>query len=313
MTKHQAVLFTPDTNFTVITMVVNKKNNLQDTIDRIMGFETISKDTKMGIMHYNEKSQEQNNLAVAVQDLPFETPITDRVKGPVLMVANGTTVFDKTALKHIIDKCKSYLSERAKHSKNENLPKRPKKPYDFFCKQYHAQHKKPADFNSNETGQSWFSHINTASRQAWAKLDDETKKEFDQYAEDDKNRYQTELKEFKELNPSPPKKPSSAYNIYCKEKKIGVNQQNLNVTPWKSMEEEAKKKYTDAALLDMVRYQNELEMFKNHCEKHNKNFTELIKRSKKSKKRSRQPPSDNEGSEVCVKTAKTSVHVEMSV
>jgi hypothetical protein len=313
MTKHQAVLFSTDTNFTVLTMIVNKNDTLQATIDRIMGFETISKDTKLGIMHYNEKTQAENNLAVAVQDLPLEGPITDRVKGPVLMVANGTTAFDKPVLKNIIGKCKSYLSERAKNSNKENVPKRPKKPYDFFCKQYHSQHKKPADFNPNETGQSWFSRINTASREAWGQLNDEDKQEFDQYAEDDKKRYQTELKEFKELNPSPPKKPSSAYNIYCKEYKIGVNQTNPDVVPWKSMEEESKKKYTDAALLDMTRYQNELEMFKTHCEKHNKNFNELIKRSKKSKKRSRQPADDNGESEAGVKTAKTSVYAEMGV
>lgn len=311
MTKHQAVLFTTDTKFTIMTMVVNKNDTLSDTINRILGFETVAVDTNLGIMHYNKDAQEQNNLAVAVQDLPIESPVTDRVKGVVLMVSNDTAIFDKTVLKSIIGKCKLYLSERSKSSKNENAPKRPKKPYDFFCKQFHSQHKKPADFNQNENGQSWFSHINTASRTAWGELDDEKKKEYDQYAEDDKQRYQHELKKFKELNPSPPKKPSSAYNIYCKENKIGVNQKNLNTKPWKSMENDDKKKYNDAALLEMERYQNELETFKYHCEKYNKNFNELINQTKKSKKRNRQSVS-GENTE-CVKTAKTSVHVDVGV
>ena len=80
---------------------------------------------------------------------------------------------------------------KLKARKDPNKPKRAANPYTFFSREYRENFKK-----KNNGAKFNFTEMNKTLGQSWRKLSDKKKKKYNDLAEKDRERYQTEMEQY---------------------------------------------------------------------------------------------------------------------
>ena len=138
-----------------------------------------------------------------------------------------------------------------------------------------------------------FAEIQKLLSNAWKELSDEDKEAFNQKASEDKARYEAEMKEYKQAlnvmdddsvrsttkkkkkakkDPNAPKRVTTAYMLFVKEKRSEIVEKNpdasfgeigkLMGTAFNALNEDEKKKYDDMITEDRERYDKEMKTYK---------------------------------------------------
>jgi len=144
----------------------------------------------------------------------------------------------------------------------EKAPKRAKRSYDYFATEFQRRRRvELAEKNLRPN----FIEISQETRVAWNAMPDEAKVPFEIKAQQDKIRYQNEYKAYRVRNPEKPKRPRTAYNLYCI--KHTLNSKKETAANWRNLGEEKKKKFTEASEQDKERYRRELEVYSAWCQR----------------------------------------------
>lgn len=165
-------------------------------------------------------------------------------------------------------------SKKEKKEKDKDAPKRGKTGYLFFCQEKRDEAK-------NECGEdAKQSEIMKMLGEMWKELNDEEKEPYQEKAKEDKDRYNEEMKNYvpkegtgkgkakKQKDPNAPKKPRSAYILFCQKnrekakKECGADTKPSAVMAqlgamWNKLSEKAKKPFLKEAEEDKKRYEEE--------------------------------------------------------
>lgn len=279
MTKFCVFHVAPDSKPLLLTVKVPKKSNAESVISSLISSDklTTNKNSKC-IIFSDSTSDTKNGFANYVNQLyssSTDTSLEMNIFGRALIVSYSNemmnTHFPENG-KEIVSAYQNYCNLTKSYSdrKKQEGPKRNKKPYDFFCKQFH----------STEKG-GLFHEVNVRARAKWSSMTDEEKKEYNDLAEEDRLRYEKENEEFLKKNPLPPKKNCSAYNMYCRETKVNTKKDEEGVKAWKDLTSDEKSYYQELADKDKLRYQSELEVFTEYCKKNCLDVEKLLQISSK--------------------------------
>ena len=166
---------------------------------------------------------------------------------------------------------KLFKSKKLKNEDGENLPKKNKSAYLYFCEAERENVKRKHPELSNK-------EIITKLGELWSKIKNDEKKikVFKDLALEDKERYNQEMSttqvEKKTRKSSKkavdgPKKNSSAYIHFCNDMRSTCKEENPDIDNksimselgkrWKSLDDDGKKKYEDLAKKDKERYEDE--------------------------------------------------------
>lgn len=183
----------------------------------------------------------------------------------------------ETAIAQSFSKSKN---PKTKKTKDPNAPKKPKSSYLFYCIEQRSivQRKNPELSSTNVT---------TKMAEEWNKLSDKKKAPYIEKAEEDKERYKSEMSSYtppekdaeeplKEKKPRKvaekkkregPKKPLSSYMFYCIDQRSKVKEDSPDLDSkeitrelgrlWNEMSEKEKSFYVEKADADKKRYENE--------------------------------------------------------
>lgn len=176
--------------------------------------------------------------------------------------------FEKAVKGHQKKEDKKKAKKQEKKNKHKDEPKKPKSAYICMCTSKRQEVKDNNDGISNtaimaELGKIWHS-LNEAELAKWEKI-----------AEEDKQRYETEMQKFYKDHPeevkeekSTIKKPISGYVIFSNTKRAEVKQKNPSLSPkqiltllgklWRELSDDDKKPYKDLAEEDRERYKREI-------------------------------------------------------
>nr|BAB86364.1 mitochondrial DNA packaging protein [Physarum polycephalum] len=172
----------------------------------------------------------------------------------------------KLIKKERADREKQEIAEkkREEKAKKDAMPSRPKSAYICF-----AVEARPTIVKENP--QLPVTAVLGEIAKRWTALPKDKRQKYDQLAEQDRARFERELKEFKKSYPDPPKRALSAFSIFVQENSAIIKkaQPKAKVTEimkqlskqWNTISADKKKKYEDAAAQDRVRYLKEKEEF----------------------------------------------------
>lgn len=130
-----------------------------------------------------------------------------------------------------------------------SAPKKPKRAIDFFQSHFHTENKGSAQP---------FYEISKAAREKWKTMSDQEKQHYQDLAQKEVERYESQMIEWKKNFRTPPKKAKPTYSLYLQDikRKGGVPQ-------WKKLSEEDKEVYRKEALKEKERYANEMTSYNN--------------------------------------------------
>ena len=152
-------------------------------------------------------------------------------------------------------------------------PKRAKRAFNFFSKDFQRNRRRVLQEQGAEAD---FVEITKEARTAWAGMNEEQKQPYETLAEQDKVRYDQEMLEYRKKHPTVPKRPRTAYNLYCKECKTPEEKKI-----WAEMDDEAKSSFVQAAVLDKERFQAECDVLETWCTENGVDFKAMMLRKKK--------------------------------
>ena len=239
--KYCAFFVSPDAKPVLMTVQVAKKSSVESVLPMILGYSTtnIHKNSECVIFSDGGDSV-KNGFANYINQLySTDDSVSGNIHGRVIIVnrsEDAITPHFADNGKHIQLAYKNYcnLTKSFSDRRRQEGPKRNKKPYDFFCKYYHSTQKG-----------GLFHEINVQARLRWNAMSDDEKQPYNASADEDRKRYETENQQYLKENPLPPKKNSSAYNMYCKETKVKSKKGDDvdKSKPWKSLTEDEKQYY----------------------------------------------------------------------
>jgi high mobility group protein B2 len=162
---------------------------------------------------------------------------------------------------------KKKVKKQEKKNKHKDEPKKPKSAYICFCTEKRQEVKDTNDGISN-------TDIMAELGKLWKGLNDSDKSKWEKIANEDKQRYETELRKFYTDHPeevkeekSKIKKPVSSYVIYSNLKRAEVKSKNPKLSPkeilsllgkmWKELSDDDKEEYKELAAEDKARYKRE--------------------------------------------------------
>ena len=151
--------------------------------------------------------------------------------------------------------------------------------YTFFVQTCREEHRKK---HPNENVN--FTEFSKKCAERWKQMNDKEKKRFAEMADKDKQRYDREMASYvppngeggrkrKKKDPNAPKRPLSAFFLFCGDERAGVKAIHPTYSvgevakdlgeKWNKVTPDVKSKYEAKAAQDKVRYEKELENYKN--------------------------------------------------
>lgn len=202
------------------------------------------------------------------------------IQGSALVVENVESEDSKNAdsksaanSTNFLKSVKAQAASAMRTKQANGIPKKPKRAYDFFAK----EHQQPQ--TRGESNKMSFMERNRLTRDAWNQLSEDEKTIFNDKAQADKLRYQTELTYYKKMNPDHPKRARNAYNFWVQTcKKQGLD---VRANEWKTMSAEGRSKFVDMANDDAERYTNELKSYKLWCSDNNIDYENVSRKKRK--------------------------------
>ena len=171
--------------------------------------------------------------------------------------------------------------DKKKGKAKSNSPKRARSAYIFFCKEKRDEVAKTGLKNTE---------ILKKLGEMWKELDDKKKKKYNKMAEEDKDRYEEEIKLYapqgdeskeKKKSKSAAKRSPSAYMLFCKDFREEVKKENPDMKfgditktlgqMWRDLGSKKKKKYTEKAAELKEEFLNKNKNEENEDEKDDKN------------------------------------------
>lgn len=162
----------------------------------------------------------------------------------------------------------------AKKEKDENMPKKPQTAY------FHFMGAKRNEVKTADPSLT-FGALTKKLTEMWKALNEEERKEYDDLAANDKQRYQDEmeerglLKKKADVEADAPKKPMRSFFLYSNEarkrmKDVDPDMKNPDIlkaiaAEWKLLPEETIQLWKQKATDDKVRYAKEMEEYKKKC------------------------------------------------
>lgn len=195
--------------------------------------------------------------------------------------------FAKNFLDDIKDDIKKFDKNSTKQKKDPDAPKRAKNPYICFSteKRHLIQEENP-DMSPIEVTQK--------IAELWRELSDDEKDEYRKMSQEDKERYSSEISEYKpdltdktngkngkKKDPKAPKRSRSAYIFFCITKRSEIKSENEDLSSpnlmkkigeiWSSMDDDDKEEYNNMAKKDKKRYQEEIEKYESSSDSNESN------------------------------------------
>ena len=176
--------------------------------------------------------------------------------------------------KKIDSEDEAYVANKAGKEKKEKDPDMPKKPQTSYFLFMNA--KRP-QVKADEPNLG-FGELTKKLTQMWKDLDDEARKEYEDLAVKDKQRYQKEMeakglaKKPKVVDSEAPKKAQSAFFLYSAEARDKIKKEQTEMkqadilkkigAEWKALSDAEKKKWEEKAKADKERYEREMAEYK---------------------------------------------------
>lgn len=161
-----------------------------------------------------------------------------------------------------------------KKNRDPNKPKGRMSPYAFFVQERRAQYR--------QKGQEVkFTEFSKECADLWRGMNEDQKKKYVKYADADRERYRSEMAQYKppagrgskkKKDPNMPKRAVSGFFFFCGEKRPKLKEQNPQATvgeiakqlgaAWKIMTPEQKAPYEQQSKDDRKRYEREMEQYR---------------------------------------------------
>lgn len=167
----------------------------------------------------------------------------------LLVIPQNETSAVRRATRMLQYAVKESDSKLKKFKQKLSVPKKAKRPIDFFQSEYHK---------SQKGSDKPFYEISKDARQAWKTMNAADKKKYEEMGEAEIARYDKEMADWRKKHRSPPKKARQTYSLYVQHMK-----KQDKVPVWKSLSEKEREVYRDMAAKDKQRYQNELISYNN--------------------------------------------------
>ena len=160
-----------------------------------------------------------------------------------------------------------FTSKTKKNKKDPNAPKKPKSSYILFCSEKRNEIKeKNPELSATQ--------ITSRLGALWKQCSEQEKKRYESLANDDKERYKTDMENYSGNESTStkqkkvgPKRPRSAYMFFCQDKRTEVKDNNPELSGkeitaelgklWKSLTDSQKKVYMNKQEDDKKRYDTE--------------------------------------------------------
>lgn len=266
------------------------RSNLPEVIQQVLGCQKVPvvSNCQLGVLYSSgdsESSQQQqprNNLATQLRTkysrkMPDHLTLTH---GPCFLVGEDekgvTTHVSKESLQTVLDLYKELTGHTVsggKSTKTREGPKRPKRDYDYFAGVF--QQSRRAELKAQNIVPV-FADITREARDAWKTMSSEEKAPYLAKAADDRVRYEKEKTEYSQKNPPRPKNPRNPYNIFCQEYPDKTTRPD-----WKTWDAQLKVPFEAKAAEDKLRYEKELDVFRQHCVATGKDYDALVARKKR--------------------------------
>jgi hypothetical protein len=266
------------------------RNNLPEVIQQVLGCQKVPvvSNCQLGVLYSSGDSevsqQPRNELATQLcskysRKMPDTLTLTH---GRCFLVGEdekgATTHINKQALQTVLDLYKELTGHTVSGSKTVKTrvgPKRPKRDYDYFSGVFSKSRR--AELAAQNIVPV-FADITREARDAWKTMSSEEKAPYMAKAAEDRIRYEKEKNEYNQKNPPRPKNPRNAYNVFCQEYPDKATRPD-----WKTWDAQLKVPFEAKAAEDKLRYEKELDVFRQHCVATGKDYEALIARKKRSR------------------------------
>jgi hypothetical protein len=190
-------------------------------------------------------------------------------QGPCFLVGEDekgvTTSVSKEATQTVMDLCKELTGysmpvgtggKKGTKAKRDG-PKKAKTDFNYFNSDFQKSRREELKMKGMP---AVFQDINREASEAWKLMTPKDKEKYVALAAADRIRYDQEKAELLKKNPPPPKHPRTAFHVFCQEFKDKNNRPD-----WKTSSKEFKEPFEQKAAEDKLRYEKELEVFRNDC------------------------------------------------
>lgn len=248
----------PDINMSLIDISFkpgqgDKRNG--GTTHRISTFEQFFPSGEMtvtevtnAVMYHGPSSQRFNPIASELADTEMH--------GPVIVVPKNVPADTRNTINSI----------RKRKCAEQAPPRRVRRPIDIYA----AEFQKDRRLLLQAQGQKVvFEELIRLTHESWKAVTPEEKKSYEDQSAADKERYDREMIEYNRKNPKPPKKARPAHAFYALHTKEYPETEHAL---WNKVPEDAKSVFRQKALDDVQRYEQELETYKEFCERNHIEF-----------------------------------------
>ena len=172
------------------------------------------------------------------------------------------------------------MDKKGSKGGSDKKPKGRMSAYTFFVQTCREEHRKK---HPNENVN--FTEFSKKCAERWKQMTDKEKKRFSDMADKDKARYDREMASYvpppsesgkkhkKKKDPNAPKRPLSAFFLFCADERAGVKAINPSFSVgdvakhlgerWNKVSADQKSKYEARAQQDKQRYEREMENYRN--------------------------------------------------
>nr|NP_001071733.1 transcription factor protein [Ciona intestinalis]BAE06487.1 transcription factor protein [Ciona intestinalis] len=194
--------------------------------------------------------------------------------------------------------------------KDPNKPRGRMTGYAYFVQTCREEHKRK---HPNE--QVVFAEFSRKCAKRWKPMTDKEKKTFTDMAEKDRQRYEREMKDYvpaageakkkkKKKDPNAPKRPQSAFFLFCADRRAPLKAENPGWTvgeiakalgkKWAAASPDTKKKYAEQGEVEKSKYNKEMEKYRSQQEASNHGDAKRQKMSEKATASSSASSSESE-------------------
>jgi len=216
-----------------------------------------------------EKKKEKKNKKVALPDEYSAELVGKFITGVVAQFGINKRALD-ALLRNVVEGKKI----RKKNIREEGKPKKSPSAFILFCNENRA---KVREENPKEK----ISQITSILSKMWNELKDKDKKKYQKKADKLKEKYQEEVEQWKaereKTNPTKPKRPHTAFIIYCNDYRSQVKKDNPEMKAtqvvselgkmWRKIKDKEKSKYIKLAEERKKDYQVLVDEWKKKVEK----------------------------------------------